>query len=296
MTSANKIIAGPSRRIDQLTPAQRINPIDIREFTDRIQIWNADPLPIKHLKWLQSQSGGIHVANETARFNPFLNQRIQLWQPSREALQSLATLRDTEFNYQERSLDLIFGEQESRDEAYQFACQYHVKQHHRDQLVRFCGTDASTRYSGPRRAPNVLVVYCGRPSKVTGAPFCVHFDWRIRGVTALRRAGFYSIADVLKVDHRQFWRDRLLMKSVNLRAFGRQYHIHVEGKGRRTAPWMIFVGGNEFPYDLDRRAGANIVHAVGSTQEVIDQYRKRFPVSRCLDDIDIGHLLPKPYL
>jgi hypothetical protein len=74
------------------------------------------------------------------------------------------------------------------------------------------------------------------------------------------------------------------------------YHIHIEGKGRRRGPWIIFCGQIEFPYDRDAAAGAAIVRALGSTQAVLDQYRKRFDANRCLERINVSHLLPRTLL
>jgi hypothetical protein len=140
------------------------------------------------------------------------------------------------------------------------------------QGLRFVG--GVTRYTGPRKAPNVLAIYRDRPSKVTGEIYCVHFDWRIKGVPALRRAGIISVTDLLTLDHRQFWRERLLLRDFNLRDLGRMYHVHVAGKGRRRRQWVVFSGRKEFPYQVDLRAGATIVRALNSTQAVLDLYGK----------------------
>jgi hypothetical protein len=276
--------------------AARINPPSIYAFVDRVQLWLPRPLPRNQMSWLARKSGGpIHVEDRPMRFNPYLTQRLQIYQPSWHALQSLATLDCVLLNYVEISLDWIFHHEVDRNEAYWFACWHHIKQRHREQLVKIIGPSGTSRYSGPRRAPNVLAVYCDRPSKITGE-LCCHFDWRIKGVNALRRAGIASLGDLLNLNCRQFWRDRLLMKEADLRELGRMYHTHIAAKGRRRAPWIAFIGRHEFPYDVDLRAGATIMRALGSTQAVIDQYRKRMPVSRCLNEINIDHLLPQAHL
>ena len=218
-------------------------------------------------------------------------QRLQLKQPSREALQSLSTLDGAVLNSIELSLDWVFDDASSRNDAYDFVCRYHVKKYHRDQGIRFVG--GVTRYSGPRKSPNVLAIYRDRASKVTGEVYCVHFDWRIKGAPALRRAGIASVADLIKLNHRRFWQERLLMRDLSLRDLGRMYHVHVVGKGRRRGPWVVFSGRKEFPYQVDLRAGATIVRALNSTQAVLDLYRRQFNVNHCLKAIDVSHLLPQ---
>ena len=188
----------------------------------------------------QCGQGGLHAVNKPARFNRHLKQRLQLHQPSIEAIQSLST-KDHYVNYLELSLDWVFQSEEERDEAYDFVCQYHVKKWHGKQEVKIAGDGEVTRYTGPRRAPNVMVTYKDKPSKETGEVNCVHFDWRIKG-RALSRLPkeegkndfrYFSLKDLNVMEHREFWQNRLLFYQVKARELGRQYRYKVEGRQRR---------------------------------------------------------------
>jgi hypothetical protein len=275
------------------TLAEGINPSGIFTFVDVAQVWLKQPLSHARRTWVESQCGpgGMHVKDGLAWFDRSLTQRLQLKQPTREVLQSLGTLDGTVLNYAELSVDWIFDQEEDRDEAYEFLCGYHFKKCHRNQGIRFVG-NGLTRYTGPRKAPNVLVIYRDRPSKVTGDLFSVHCDWRMKGTAALHRAGIASVTDLITLDYREFWRERLLLRAIDPRDLGRMYRIYVEGKGRRRGPWIIFSGQREFAYQVDLRAGATIIRALGSTQAVLDYYRK-LDLNRCLREIDVRHLLPR---
>jgi hypothetical protein len=178
------------------------------------------------------------------------------------------------------------------DEAFEFACSFHVKKYHRDQQIRFvkkADPDApATRYSGPRSARNVLAVYSDRHSKVTGEVYCLHFDWRIKGADALRRAGFHSIADLKHIDRREFWQTRLLFRAIDPDALGRRCNNHIHGTNRRR-PWITQCG--PITYNYDRSTAGILWHSLGSTQAIIDECE--FNVKSCLIPILVDHLLPE---
>jgi hypothetical protein len=247
----------------------------------------------EEIAWLRTQAGGpkMRVWNGPARFDPRYVQRITLFQPTNEALQSLVT-RDPHMTYVEISLDWIFSSRSDKDDAVEFLWKHLVKKNHRDQQVRFVGKDDKiTRYSGPRSAPNVIVVYADKPSKVTGQDHCVHIDWRINSGAALRRAGIHSLRDLLDLNYRQFWRKRLKICSLNLRALGRM-HLNRNNSVKRRGPWVQYFCNGRFVYDVHLRIGSIIVRVNQSTQAVIDRHRKDFEVNRCVITHEVPHLLP----
>jgi hypothetical protein len=274
--------------------AEGIKPCGIYAFVDKAQMWLKQPLSGAKLDRLKKQCGpgGLHKKNDRARFDYTFTQRLQLNQPTLEALQFLSAIDSVLLNYVELSLDWVFDHVDARNDAYDFVCRYHVKQNHRDQGIRFV-SGGVTRYTGPRKAPNVLGTYWDRPSKVTGEVNCVHSDWRIKGAAALRRAGITSVTELLELNHRQFWSERLLMRDLDLRKLGRNYHVHVAGKGSRRGAWVISYGQGRFFYHADLRAGAEILRALNTTQAVLDCYTKKFNVNRCLRNISVDHLLPQ---
>src|SRR4051794_27422526 len=176
-------------------------------YIDSLQLWLTKPLSSGQFRSLRSKCGSVHVWNGPAPWPSSYVQRLQLGQPSLEALQFLSgIIRDAHLNAVEIALDWVFEDEEALDDAFEFACRHHVKHHHRDQGVRFYpGKKGRTRYSGPRNAPNVLAIYADRPCRITGEFHCLHFDWRIKGSAALRRAGISSVRDLLGFNHGRFW-------------------------------------------------------------------------------------------
>jgi hypothetical protein len=250
-----------------------IEPERVCSYIDVLRIWLRNPLSSAQLSWLRQRSAGkkLRVHNGRAPFGRGYVQRITIFQPSQEALQSLATCSDHLLTYVECSLDWVFNSRIETDDAFEYVCKRVIKRHHRDQGIRFVGTgDEKTRYSGPRRAPNLLVIYGDRPSK-KGGHHCVHFDWRMNGSGTLRRTGIHSLHDLLALDHRDFWRARLIICDLDLRRLGRMYWNHrLHGKRRH---WMQFCPNGKLVYDKHLRTGSIIARARASTQAVVDQYR-----------------------
>jgi hypothetical protein len=268
---------------------------EVHSYIDAARVWLRNPLSDSDLAWLRERAGGrkMHVQERPARINFNFVQRITLLQPMREALEWLSRRNDVLLNFAELSLDWVFASKGDRIAAFRATACTLVKQHHRAQGIRFVGEgDNVTLYTGPRTAPNVIVVYADRPSKATGDP-CLHLEWRAKGAAALRSAGIHAIRDLLDFDHRQFWRDRLILCELNRRGLGRRYNNWTR-KSRRRGPWVIRYAGG-FSYDVDLRAGSIIARACGTTQGVIDHCGKHFNVRPCLTRItDIDHLLPAP--
>lgn len=272
---------------------RQIKPAGIYAFFDKIQVWLKQPLSPAQINWVRCQcgTGGLHVRNRTASFDHRYRQRLQLYQPNGQVLKWLAKRNEVHLNFAEFSLDWTFNNQSDCDDAWEFICKYQVKKHHRNHGIRF--VKGVTRYTGPRNAPNVLAIYYDLPSKASGEIHCVHFDWRINRVAALRRAGYSSVSDLVNVNFHHFWLNRLQLYALVPGKLGRMYWNH-QRKTNRRGRWLVRCK-NGFEYDADVRTGGLIIRALGSTQAVLDGYGKKFDVRRCLSAIDDSHLLPNPH-
>ncbi len=274
--------------------AQAIRPSAVYSYIDKAQIWLRHPLSEEQLLWLQNNCRGkLHVRTRPKRLGRFhYVQRIQLRQPSNEVLQFFSERNDALLNIAEVALDWVFADQDTRDDAFNFVCSHHVKRHHRDQGVRsYPGRSGNTRYSGPRKAPNVLAIYADKPCRITGDLYCVHLDWRIRTVAGLRRIGITSAADLIALNHHVFWTKRLLLQAVDQVHLGRLVNNFAKSSKRRR-PWVQQWTQSGLIYDYDRRAGSIIKHAFRTTQEVIDELGRTIRLTACLHNIDVRHLLP----
>ena len=241
---------------------------------------------------IAARVGYRHAKTGTLFFNPKLKQRLQLRQPKFEALQFLIERGDrVHLNRVEIALDWIFEERDQCNGAHKFLSRYHVKSHHYKQGIRFVG-DAdqgiNTRYSGPRTARNLLVLYSDKVCKSTGELDTTHSEWRIRSPDALKRVGISSVKDLLKIDPHEFWNKRLICKAWDLRTLGHQYRKFYHGVKRNRHQ---IIKRNSFRYDVDARQGAAMMPVLQSTQQILDDYQTKFK-SKISANIDIRRLLP----
>jgi hypothetical protein len=181
----------------------------------------------------------------------------------------------------------VFTNEAAKNEQFWWLHRHLVKPHHGNQQVRWYADQ--TRYSGPRRARNVLALYRDKHCKVTGEVYCVHLDWRIRGVEALRRAGIGSVRDLLQFDQRQFWQQRLRLFDIDASGLGRRHQNCSDGTNRRK-PYFLLPGWN-----FDAYVGRVLLRHYGSVQEIIDQHRHDFDVRRSLLPIATDQFLPKSH-
>jgi hypothetical protein len=107
----------------------------------------------------------------------------------------------------------------------------------------------------------------------------------------LERIGIRSPKDLLTYDHHKFWKERLILKAVDLNRFGRQYNRNVLGRGHRRA-WVDKLPTGLI-YNFDRRTAGLIWHSSDSIQHLIDEYRNCVDMKYCLVDVDVEHLLPQ---
>ena len=211
--------------------------------------------------------------------------RLQLRQPSDDALRFIASRRH-HLNDVGLALDLTFNDKNDLDAARDFVNWHHVKSHHRGQ-VRFYKT---TRYTGPRKTTNNFVSYADQHCHITGEVYCLHIEWRLKTKRALDRAGIHSVADVLTMDHRQFWLTRLILKTVaDAERLGRLIDNKLHNSNRRRR-WIQQSANQKFSYNFDLRTGGTLKR-VYSTQQIIDNYRP-IRIDSCLRTIDASQLLP----
>ena len=120
----------------------------------------------------------------------------------------------------------------------------------------------------------------------TGEVYCLHLEWRLNGAQSLQRAGLGTVEQLLEIDHHRFWKERLLLRTVDYRALGRMYRVRILGQRRgRGRTW-------------DSKIGCSVLRAVGSAavrgsvQSLVDRYRRRFDIGRCLVPLPVDGFLP----
>jgi hypothetical protein len=154
-------------------------------------------------------------------------------------------------------------------------------------VARTLNPQPPTCYTNRRRksATNNRVDYHDLPSKVTGEVHCLHIEWRMFGARSLARAGIASVADLLALDHRQFWRQRLHLYEIDRNRLGRMLS-NGQRRSRRNGKWL------DNGLDQDRILAALTLNMLGSVQELLHAYRHQFDLRSCLQPIGVDELLP----
>lgn len=199
--------------------------------------------------------------------------------PTRLEMGADAFLNMTEF-----TLDLIFDNEEDRDRAFDFINRHHVKKGHRTDVRYYKGT----RYTDRRWAPTNFVAYRPEFAKLTGELYCLHLEWRVCGVAALRRMRIDGIKDLIEFDHHSHWASKLRLRTFDCARLGRTYanglmkkHKHTPRKPR------VYKTRRGFEYHTDKRLGQMLLRINDTVQGVIDFANKRkIPVRSCLTPID----------
>ena len=271
-------------------------PTGFHAYFDKVQFWVRTPLDQRTLDRLRSECGrgGVYVQNQPARFNALYRQRVELRQPLDQALRWLATRDDALINRAEVTIDLVFDCLADRDDAWGFLHRHIVRRRHgKKQEIRIVReADAQndtigTRYDAGSSASNKIVFYAEGHSRLTGELNCLHLEWRLKGLKAVRAAGIKLGRDLLEFDHRAFWRRRLCLYDVDRRRLGRMVRNKARSEKRRTSE--IHPSGT----GLDGRTGEVLVRAYDTVQELIDNMRAHIKVSRALVPISGEYLLPR---
>lgn len=290
-------------------PTTPIKPAAIYAYFDKIQFWVRTPLDRATLATLNQQCGrgGIFVGNRPAKFKGGFRQRIELRQPSSEALLSLARRDDVLINRAEIAIDYIYKRPAETEGAFEFLHRHFVRRWHgkkqKIKLVRGDRSNAANRRAAEvvddvgaaesrydaGRAPNKIVFYSKPYSRVTGELNCLHLEWHLNGSRAVQRAGIKSGRDLLEFDHRLFWQKRLLLYRVDPERLGRLIRNRSQGKKSRTSEFVK----SEFKYNIDANTGSVHVRACDTIQELIDELKGSHRIRRALVPISNEVLLPE---
>lgn len=278
-------------------PFTGIVPSAIYQYFDKIAFWIEKPFRERQKEFIRAQCGpggtdvDLNLPGHRARFDPGLIQRIETRQPGQALLEFLSTVPGLHLNEVEFTLDLIFDSEEDRDAMCEYLDRHLVKRNHRGEVRYFKGT----RYTDRRWAPTGFVMYRPDHAKLTGEVYCVHLEFRVCGIVALRRMKIEGVKDILDFDHHAFWKPRLLLKRIgDFARLGRIYSNGVRRKRKHTPHKpRVYKTRSGFEYHTDKRLGQTLWRAKGTVQKMIDDARKKkIPVSRSLTLIDNRALLP----
>jgi hypothetical protein len=257
--------------------ASDIQPVDIVGYVDTLRVWLPTPLSADDYRNVERGCANVQPIKQRVDIPSRERYALDLQQPTADALRILARRNDATVTRVDAALDWTFNTFQECDDAMELVDRHLVKRHHRFEH----GTVhvKHTRYSGPHRLKNKIVVYPERFSRTTGEVDIpvLHLEYRMLGARALQQNGIGSPADVISLSHRQLWNERLLLYAFDPAHLGRMYW-HWQGKHRRDQDRHIRIGG--------------ILCHGWRVQDVLDKYRTYFDVRKAMHRIPVDHLLP----
>ena len=303
-----KLKAATATSAEQVKPSCIVSPkpINVYGYFDRIQFWLKLPIgdaQIEHLK-RQCGKGGIYVENRRARFNPKYVQRIELKQPTKSALTWLSHRQDAFINVVEVALDLVFETLLDRDATKELFDKHFIRSWHRkDQQIVFLKRQADgaperiynfsraqTRYDATGWKANSTVIYKESHTRVTGELNCVHIEWRLKGAKSVCNAGFKTGNDLLRFDHRSFWKKKLKLSYIDPERLGR-YLRNKATKGK-TKSSQIQKDRFGIVRNFDRKLGMIILNSANTIQELLDEYKQPFRLEKIIEALPVNSYLP----
>jgi hypothetical protein len=244
--------------------ALAIKPTRIDAYPDTLRVWLRTPLSSDQFRWLQLQCGKLQPFHHASRFDLRYRFRLDIQQPSYEAVKFLNQQSDAVLTRTDEALDFVFDIAAKRQQAYELIDRHLYKRYHRRQHgIRYCG---GTRYTAPHKIKTKVVMYDSKESRISGEVECLHVEYRMFGQAALRRHGIDSLADILGLNRRQFWNQHLLLYGLDVEVLARRLHRPVTSIREMVE--------------------------MNTVQDIVDGNRHKGRVRDALIRIDNGQLLP----
>jgi hypothetical protein len=297
-------------------------------YFDRIAFWLEVPIDAATKAELKRGCGDVyaHPRRQWSTIDPKYRQRVILYQPNAAALQWLATRKDAWINAVEIAVDFAFPNLSDAEAAFWYFHHHLIRRRHgRQQKITLVGSeraatlcdnygaspptrkvklqdwhlpDALTRYDAGRGAATIIAMYVCKYCRITKEPHCLHLETRLNGKDAVERAGIRNGQDLLDFNHHAFWKQRLLLVTIeDEEKLGRLVRNRNEGGKSRKSPLRPY--GSLPPLNIDARLGhILLVNADDCMQKLIDQfgYGSRYRLQRAMIELPTEPWLPAPAL
>ena len=262
---------------------------DPDHYFDKVQVWLGFKLTKEQKRELGRLClGGIHVGKRWMKWQPRWKQRVQLYQPSMQAVELLSEIAGTQrvlINHLELACDYAFPTVNELDAAFELVSFAWVRRWHRaSQGLRIVGEGRAkrttkrhhigpTRYDGGRKAANRTATYREEHTRTTGELNCLHLEWRTKTARACEALKVVELRHLLEFDHEAFWSGRLKhLYAIDAERLGRV----LRNRRCRTRTQRPLLRQWEFRgcvrvVNRDERLGDAAVNAAGTVQGVVDE-------------------------
>jgi hypothetical protein len=258
-----------------------VKPVAIYSYIDRAAIWFPERAYSETLENWEQECRYLRPEYEQARFNPNYCQRIQFFGPTPRLFRWLNE-RDGFINQLEIAVDCVYNRPAERDDNFEYLDWHLIRRWHRigQEILLVRGSHerdengnripvtvedigrAETRYDAGRRAPNRIASYKESESRITGELNTLHYEWRASNRRAVESIGIERCGDLVKFDHHDFWKKRLLLVSLDIDRVAR-YLMH---RSRRRNE------DSNYTYADFRRWAYYLMNGSATIQKVLDKY------------------------
>jgi hypothetical protein len=270
-------------QIDIAKWMQDFIPLDVYYYFDRIRIYMKGQISDAWLEALKRECGSVQPLGP-AWFNEWY-QKLEIYQPTPTALLQLSTLPDNAYvSYVEVASDVITPDALSLGIVSKAFLDGFLQPYHRNKRARVfidesgCVTGFSTRRSpeeGERRRGFWFQWYVDRPCKLTGEPFCFHFEGKHEGSQAVRRLGFRHPRDLANFDFRAYSEKHAsTLYKVDYERLGRFHDNRQNGKRRKTASSEKWSSDIRTGHILYKALSQDLENKASSLQQFVDTYGK----------------------
>ncbi len=292
--------------------AGQIAPLECYYYFDNAQIWLKKPLGPGQLRRIEGhchggRPNGLHWVNKPCPFQPGYCQRLQLHQPTQQALELLAAMTaaadEPLINYVEVACDLIFEDQNEADKTVEYFLEHLVQPWHRKSMKIRCfykweeidGIDfyrdwpigfstRNTRKGKRGRMGHWFVGYSSLPCRLTGETPCFHVEGRHSSVRSLQRIGINDLSDLIDFDFDAYFASNMTLYELDCERLGRFHRNRLSGSKSRHSS-VKKMGKSGFTYNRDHRLGATLYNSLSlhrddpyhdqrSLQKFVDEYPK----------------------
>jgi hypothetical protein len=173
-----------------------LSPSDAFAFFDKLGIRTPRSLTEKQMQFLHQNAASVDVRYGRPLRNSDAALILTVVNPNERALQFMAERRDFVVNYLEPALDLISQDEWSKNRLRDLFDDHFVQlRHGRRETVHY----GQATYTGQRHHRVRFVWYDDKPSKVCGAPHCLHVEGRHKGAADVRTRGRTRASATLSV-------------------------------------------------------------------------------------------------
>lgn len=269
-------------------------------YIDSVEIQQTRFFRQELLRHMARYCGSTHGPKAFGTYGGRIRNLLWLHQPQREAIEYLNDKPATSIVSVHVALDLTTPSADATYLLSEYLRPRLVLNRVPKEPVKLVGDTLYLSFSAHRRLGKQLAYYDDSPSKVIPDSQCCHIEMRIRGAYELRRSHLRTPAELLALDHREFWKQHLmLLESPSATALGARWlKAFMRRGGKPTA---------RYPYDsrkeAARRTGGRLLRAVqgedGSpvANDLIHFLRQRRPlgpgsVSDLFTAVPIDWMLP----